>query len=113
MSGVQHLLVDHQHSLLWDGALHWNSPSSDRTVVVGKAAVAGSIPSCAECNQDSCFLPVGTAVALCKSQIGGLWAGEERAIKTNSNLALRQALPMDVMLVWHLFAAPPSLLKQR
>lgn len=81
-----------------------------------KAVVAGSIPSRAECKQDSCFLPVGTAVVLCKSQIGGLWAGGERAIKTNSALTLREALPVDVMPVWHVpFAAPPSrtMLKQR
>lgn len=74
-----------------------------------KAVVAGSIPSRAECNKDSCFLPVGTAVVLCESQIGGLCAGEERAIKTNSNPTLREALPMDIMPVWHVpFAAPPS-----
>lgn len=106
---MQHLLVDHQRSLLQDGALHWNSPSSDHTLVVHKAVVVGSIPSCADRNQDSCFLPVSTAVVLCKSQIGGLWAGEESAIKPNSNLTLREALLMDIMPVWHIpFAAPPS-----
>lgn len=54
-------------------------------------------------------------MVLCQSQIGGLWAGEERAIKTNSCLTLGEALPVDVMPVWHVpFAAPPSrtMLKQ-
>lgn len=74
-----------------------------------KAVIVGSIPSHAEHNGDSCFLPIGTAVVLCKSQIGALWAGEERVIKTNSDLTLREALPMDIMPVWHVpFAAPPS-----
>jgi len=95
--------------LLRDGALRRNSPSRDRALVVREAVVAGSIPRRAECRQDSCFLPVGTALVLCKSQIGGLWAGEERVIKTNSNLTLREALLMGIVPVWHAaFAAPPS-----
>lgn len=90
------LVVDHQPSLPWDGAPHRGSPA---TVGAPVAAVAGSIiPSWAKRKRDSGVLPVGTAVVLCRSHVGGMWAGRERAIKTDPDLTLREALPVELVL---------------
>lgn len=78
-------------------------PSKCSQLAVRKAVVAGSIPRHAEGNQDSCLLPVSATAVPCSLT----WV--ERTTKTNSNLTLREALPMDMMRVQHRpFASPPS-----
>lgn len=55
-----------------------------------EAAVAGSIPGRADCNQGSCFLPIRTAVVLCKSLIGYGLGGESD--QNEFYLTLREVL---------------------